>query len=109
MPKITNFDQQEVIDLETITARVEENFPELVSENKGIRKTLDDAGVSVEAITNKLSLIFQNSEDKIAHDISKTLLQMHGVLKDDKNAGTSINLVIQSEDTKVMSILNPSR
>ncbi len=110
MPRLRHFahDPQEV-DLEVITSRIEENFPDLATSNGGVRKVLDDAGVSVEAIATKLSLVFHNaSDDKTLHDIGKTFLQMHGVLKDAKQEGISINLVI-ADDAKVMNILNPSR
>jgi len=110
MPRVKNkLRENRKVGIDRIANKLEENFPDLVSPTE-VREILNENGASVSDVTERLVQVFQTSEqDKTIHDIGKTFLQMHGVLKDAENQGTAINLVIQSDDAKVLNILNPER
>ena len=110
MPRISqsigNFAEASV---EQIEKKLTQKFPDLMPATE-IREMLDEAGASVHDVTNRLVQVFHSEESgKTVHDIGKTFLQMHGVLADVEKQGTHINLVINSDDAKVMAILNPDR
>lgn len=108
MPRIVNKVESPTA-IETIANKLEKNFPELVSPQE-VRGVLNAAGASVRDVTEKLVHVFHTSDhDKVVHEIGKTFLTMHGVLKEAENQTPTINLVIQSDEAKVMNILNPKR
>jgi len=108
MPRIQN-EIAVTPNVEVIAGKLEKNFPDLVSPSE-VREILNHAGASVVSVTERLVDLFHTSDhDKTVHEIGKTFLAMHGVLNEDSKQGVAINLVIQSDDAKVMNILNPQR
>lgn len=111
MPKIRQLapaSEEELTSLKRIEDAVASELPELTPKNK-LPEILEEEGASLRNVVSRIAYVNKNSDDeKIVHDTGKTLLQLHGVMKDtEANQAPSIQIMIMDKDTQLAGILRP--
>lgn len=98
------------IPVEVIEQKVLKAIPALTKQEE-VEKILNDNGASLSSLVHRLAHINQVSDDeRMVHETGKTLLGLHGVMKDkERESQTNIQIVIQTDPSKMDAILNPQR
>lgn len=110
MPKIRQLETspEEVTQLKRIEDAIAQELPELSPKDR-LPEILEDEGAGLRDVVGRIAYVHKNTQDeKLVHDTGKTLLQLHGVMKDSDAAATpSIQIMIMDKDVQLGGILKP--